>query len=155
VICLVRRACAGWWRIYPCTVEYLDIYMGPLDIFRIWKAMQTNQLRLLFLTPATAAPGIDSPSRSPMPVRSLLRAGAVWAIRRSSSCEDLRYGRNRWLVNRVLNPASHSRITTTLTSTFLLQQPVPSITEVLAAAAASDCLGSTCSQQLLCEEVAS
>jgi hypothetical protein len=51
----------------------------------------------------------------------MLRAGAAWAIRRSSSCEDLSYGRNRWLVNRVLNAASHSRITTTLTSTFLLQ----------------------------------
>jgi hypothetical protein len=48
----------------------------------------------------------------------LLRAGATWTIRRSSSCEDLSYGRNRWLVNRVFSATSHSRITTTLTSTF-------------------------------------
>jgi hypothetical protein len=44
-----------------------------------------------------------------------------WAIKRRSSCEDLSYRRSRWLVNRVLNAASHSRITTTLTSTFPLQ----------------------------------
>jgi hypothetical protein len=55
----------------------------------------------------------------------VLRAGAAWAIRRSSSCEDLSHGRNRWLVNRVLNAASHSRIiTTTLTSTSSSQQHV-------------------------------
>jgi hypothetical protein len=47
-----------------------------------------------------------------------LRAGATWAIRRSCCCEDLSYGRNRWLVNRVFSAASHSRITITLTSTF-------------------------------------
>jgi hypothetical protein len=50
--------------------------------------------------------------------KELLRAGATWAIRRSSSCEDLSYGRNRWLVNRVFSAASHSRITITNTSTF-------------------------------------
>ena len=32
------------------------------------------------------------------------------------------YGRNRWLVNRVLSAASHSRVTINLTSTFSLQQ---------------------------------
>jgi hypothetical protein len=42
---------------------------------------------------------------------TLLRAGATWAIRRSCCCEDLSYGRNRWMVNRVLNAASYSRIT--------------------------------------------
>jgi hypothetical protein len=52
--------------------------------------------------------------------RVVLRAGAIWAIRRSSSCEDLSRGRSRWLVNRVLNAASHSRITT-FPSTFQLQ----------------------------------
>jgi hypothetical protein len=51
-------------------------------------------------------------------LQQLLREGAVWAIRRSSSCEDLSYGRSRWLVNRVLNAASHSRTIITLTSTF-------------------------------------
>jgi hypothetical protein len=50
----------------------------------------------------------------------MLSAGAIWGIRRSSSCEDLSCGRSRWLVNRVLNAASHSRIRTTLTSTFPL-----------------------------------
>jgi hypothetical protein len=49
-------------------------------------------------------------------LKRMLRAGATWAI------EDLSYGRNRWLVNRVLNAASYSRITTTLTLTFPLQQ---------------------------------
>jgi hypothetical protein len=51
--------------------------------------------------------------------QQLLRVGATLAIRRcSSGREDLSYGRNRWLVNRVRSAASHSRITTTLTSTF-------------------------------------
>ena len=48
----------------------------------------------------------------------LLRAGGTWAIRRSCCCEDLSYGRNRWLVNKVFSAASHSRITITLTSTY-------------------------------------
>jgi hypothetical protein len=56
---------------------------------------------------------------------SLLKAGAAWAIRRSSSCEDLSYRRSRWLVNRVLNATSHTRIKTTLTSTFPLQHSRP------------------------------
>jgi hypothetical protein len=38
----------------------------------------------------------------------LLRVDATWAIRCSSSREDLSYGRNRWLVNRVRSAASHS-----------------------------------------------
>jgi hypothetical protein len=63
-------------------------------------------------------------ARPPM-MMFLLRAGAIWAIRRSSSCEDLSHRRSRWLVNRVLDAASHSRITTTLTSTFQLQQFSP------------------------------
>jgi hypothetical protein len=57
-----------------------------------------------------------------------LSAGAIWEIRRSSSCEDLSCGKSRWLINRVLNAASHSRITTTLTSTFPLQQSYQPIT---------------------------
>jgi hypothetical protein len=40
----------------------------------------------------------------------MLSAGAIWEIRRSSSCGGLSCGRSRWLVNRVLNAASHSRI---------------------------------------------
>jgi hypothetical protein len=40
----------------------------------------------------------------------MLSAGATWGIRRSSSCGDLSCRRSRWLVNRVLNAASHSRI---------------------------------------------
>jgi hypothetical protein len=55
----------------------------------------------------------------------LLRADAIWTIRRSSCCEDLSCGRSRWLVNRVLNAASHSKTITTLTSTFQLQQILP------------------------------
>jgi hypothetical protein len=50
-------------------------------------------------------------------MRDVLRVGATWSIRCSSSREDLSYGRNRWLVNRVRSAASHS----TITSTFQLQ----------------------------------
>jgi hypothetical protein len=44
-------------------------------------------------------------------LRGLLRAGTAWAIRRSSSCEGLSCRSSWFLLNRVLNAASHSRIT--------------------------------------------
>jgi hypothetical protein len=52
----------------------------------------------------------------------MLRAGATWAIRRSSSCEDLSDGRNRWLVYRVFSAASYSRSMNSSYINFLLQQ---------------------------------
>jgi hypothetical protein len=51
----------------------------------------------------------------------MLRAGATWAIRRSSSSEDLSDGRNRWLVNRVFSAASYSRSMNNSYINFLLQ----------------------------------
>jgi hypothetical protein len=85
----------------------------PRACATLWRAA-----RMMHLLRAGAAWAIRRSSRC----EDTLRAGAIWAIRRSSSCEDLSHGKSRWLVNRVFSAVSHSGITTTLTSTFPLQQ---------------------------------